>query len=107
MFETGIKCSFDPLRDDDRDSDDDDDDDDDDEYRIPVHGAPDNPLINLQRGYLALSRFSYGKSAYDRSDIESIFLPIFDRILDLVNEQLDGVTTKGSRAPAKVDFPGS
>lgn len=56
MFETGIKCSFDPLNDDDRDSDDDDDDDDV-EYRIPVYGAPDNPRINLQRGYLALSRF--------------------------------------------------
>jgi len=54
MFENGIKCSFDPLNDDDADSDDTDDDD---EYRIPLHGAPDIPNINLQRGYLALSTF--------------------------------------------------
>ena len=55
MFENGIKCSFDPLDEEDNDSDDSETED---EYRIPVYGAPDNPHINLQRGYLALSRFS-------------------------------------------------
>jgi hypothetical protein len=43
--------------------------------------------------------------AHDRSDIESIFLPIFQRIFDLIKEQLDGVATKGSRAAAKVSSP--
>jgi hypothetical protein len=45
MFNSWIKCTFDP-----------DDEDGEDEYDIPLPGAPQIPEIELQGGYLRLSK---------------------------------------------------
>jgi hypothetical protein len=45
-FESDIKFSFNPC-----------DDACDDEYNVPIPGAPDNPSIKLEDGFLALTKF--------------------------------------------------
>jgi hypothetical protein len=90
MFESFIKCSFDP----------DEDEDEDEEYNIPLNSVADIPSINLMRGYLKLSTFTRSRLINDRSHIDSIFKPVFQQIYELVKGQLDGVAATGS--PAKV-----
>ena len=85
MFEGLIKCTYNPN-----------DDSADDEYDVPLPGAADDPSIRLEDGYLGLSKSRLHIETNCRDDIDSVFKPVFQQILDLVQEQLDLVAVHGT-----------
>lgn len=78
-FEGAIKFQFDPF-----------DDDCDTEYEIPLRGAPNIPSIGLEEGYLKISKYvsSPSKSKERNELMQSVFVPGFSKISELVQDQI-------------------
>jgi hypothetical protein len=89
-FDSGIKRQFNPL---DRDCETD--------FEIPFTGAPDVPEVGLESGYMMLQRLLIQYQTNSRDDIQKVFLPIFEKILDLIERQIADVKARNN-APIKV-----
>jgi len=81
-FETTIKSQFDPLVTECED-----------EFEIPIPGAPELPDIGLSYGYLKLSKYVPIAMSFNdiRNEINSVFTPVFTKIVSLVQGQIQEV----------------
>jgi hypothetical protein len=86
MFDTRLKCQFNPLSRDCESS-----------VRIPLPGARNIFHIGLEGGFLKLSKYTPLFYVYRRNEVETIFKPVFSEILALVKEQIRHVKQKDDR----------
>ena len=89
-FEAFIKRQFNP------------DECDEESLELPLRGARDIPECGLQIGYLKLTKFHRPLSQLTiRAEVQGIFKPVFNQILNLVQQQLYAVE-EDSRLRVKV-----
>jgi hypothetical protein len=92
MFDTRLKCQFNPLAHDCESS-----------FRIPLPGARNIFHVGLEGGFLKLSKYAPLLDIHRRNEVETIFKPVFSEILGLVKEQIRNVRQKDDRG-IKVTF---
>jgi hypothetical protein len=68
-------------------------------FEVPLPGAPDTPSIKLEDSYLQLTRLVLLSIILMscRDEIDDVFRRVFDRILDLINNQIAEVRAKGKK----------
>ena len=93
-FETQIKCQFNPMGSACQNF-----------FEVPIPGAPDMQDIELEGGFMTLSRYTVDLSVLlliGRGEIDSIFVPIFEQIYYLVDGQIQSVLNKSDSSNEKI-----
>jgi len=87
-FENDVKAAFNPM-DPNCEAD----------FDVPIPGVEDDDSLGISEGFLKISKYSTLQTFVNtfRSDMESFYKPIFERIYDLVKKQITDVGKKGNK----------